>query len=224
MYQSFAVRQLTIVIALGLAGSLLATAGGCSSKDPGQKRSSKAVGGLQATKLELANSRKQVDETIAALNTLETAQGDLRPAFDKYKEEVKDLENAAKSARERAADMRARSAEYQKKWAEEMSKVTNPDLKAAAAARADKVRSRYATIQSQAQDVRAAYEPFMRDLKDVQTYLSNDLTPAAITAAKPVFDKAKASGRNLQQKADVLSAEMESVSAEMSPGVPPAKH
>jgi chromosome segregation ATPase len=220
-YQAFAVPGLAVVITL--SGALLATSGGCGGGDAGRDRSGKAVSGLQDTRKELDNTRKQIDETNAALNSLQTAQGDLRPAFDKYKKEVNELDKAAKSAAARAADMRERSKEYQTKWQEEMSKVTNPDLKAAAAQRAARVRDRYSTIQGMAQEARAAYDPFMRDLRDVQTYLSNDLTPAAIQTANPVFEKAKASGRALQQKTDTLAAELDSVAAEMSPGVPPKK-
>lgn len=54
-------------------------------------------------------------------------------------------------------------------------------------------------IQAKAQDTRGAYETFIRDLKDLETYLSNDLTPAAAKAAGPVFEKVKASGQVLKQ-------------------------
>jgi hypothetical protein len=119
--------------------------------------------------------------------------------------------------RARWEDMQARSKEYQAKWQAEMSHVTNPELKAAAEARAAKVRGRYDTIQAKAQDAKAAYDPFMRDLKDLQTYLSNDLTTAAVQAAAPVFEKVKASGQLLKQKMDALEQELDDVAAEMSP-------
>ena len=75
-------------------------------------------------------------------------------------------------------------------------------------------------IQAKAQDTRGAYEPFMRDLKDLGTYLSNDLTPAAIQAAGPVFEKVKASGQVLKQKLDALKREMDDIAPEISPDAP----
>ena len=75
-------------------------------------------------------------------------------------------------------------------------------------------------IQAKAQDTRGAYEPFMRDLKDLGTYLSNDLTHAAIQAAGPVFEKVKASGQVLKQKLDALKREMDDIAAEISPDAP----
>jgi len=112
--------------------------------------------------------------------------------------------------------MRTRSAEYQTKWQEEMSKVSNPDLKAAAQARAAKVRGNYEMISAKASDTSAAYQPFMADLKDLQTYLSNDLTPAAVQAASPVFQKVNASGQVLKQKLTALRQELANVASDMS--------
>lgn len=86
--------------------------------------------------------------------------------------------------------------------------IRQPERKAAARARAAKVRGRYDLIQAKAQDTRGAYEPFIRDLNDLGTYLSNDLTPAAIQAAGPVFEKVKASGQVLKQTLDDIAAEI----------------
>lgn len=199
--------------------AVLFTVIGCAS-DAGRERSTKAVGGLKATRDELAQGRKQIDEVLASLDALQQAQGDLQPAYNKYKDEVKQTEDKAKEIRARAADMRARADEYQRKWQEEMGKVTNPDLKAAANLRSARIRERYSAIASAADEVRAAYQPFIRDLKDVQTYLSNDLTPAGLSGARPVFDKARSAGQKLQAKADTLAAEMNDVAADLSPTAP----
>ena len=210
-------HERSVLFAMALAIAAAALAAGCSSKDQGRERSGKAVGTLKETREELANTQKQIDEVLAAASAVQSGQGDLKSAYDKYKKEVAGTEEAAADVRKRAEDMRARSQEYQAKWQEEMSKVSNPDLKAAAQARAAKVRGRYEMITAKAQDSKAAYEPFIRDLKDLQTYLSNDLTPAAVQAASPVFDKVKASGQVLKQKLDALQKELDDVAAEMSP-------
>ena len=208
-------RSVLFAMALTLLAAAL-VAGGCA-KDEGRERSGKAVGTLKETRAELATTSKQVDEVLAAASGVQTAQGDLKPAYEKYKKEVAETEEAAADVRKRAQDMRGRSQEYQAKWQEEMSKVTNPDLKAAAQARAAKVRGRYEMISAKTQDAKAAYDPFIRDLKDLQTYLSNDLTPAAVQAAAPVFQRVQASGQSLNQKLDALSHELDAVAAEMSP-------
>jgi chromosome segregation ATPase len=210
-------RSLRIsVLALAFA-ACFGPAGGCAS-DPGRTRSAGAVEGLQETRTELAATRKQVDEAIAAAAAVQSAQGDLKPAYEKYRKEVAETESRAQNVRKRAADMQERGKEYREKWRSEMSKVDSPELKAAADARAAKLEQRYAGITAKAQAVRTAYEPFMKGLKDLQTYLSNDLTPAAVQAGRPAFDKVRTNGNTLNQKLDALAKELDEVAATMSPG------
>lgn len=204
------------ILALSL-GACFATAGGCAS-DPGRERSAGAVGGLQQTRSELAAARKQVDQVVAAAAAVQSAQGNLAPAYDTYKKEVAETESKAQDVRKRSVDMQARGQEYRAKWRAEMSKVDNPDLKAAADARAAKVEQKYATITAKAQEVRTAYEPFIKDIKDLQTYLSNDLTPAGVQGARPAFDKVRTEGNALNQKLDALQKELDDVAATMAPG------
>jgi hypothetical protein len=211
------------MFAAGIATVLFAAAmvGGCGSSNPGAERSAKAVAGLRETRDELVASRAQIDKTQAALDRLQTAPGDRRLEFDAYKEQVKATEGQAKSIAERTADMQSRGAEYQQKWAADASQLSDPSLKATVQQRAAKVRGRYVIIGAKGQAARAAYQPYIRDLQDVQTFLSGDLSPAAVQAAGPVFQKARSDGQVLKQKLDDLSAELDTVATELSSGAPP---
>jgi len=200
-------------LALAVAAALM---GATCAKDDSRERLGKAISSLEETRDELADASKQVDAVLAAASGVQSSQGNLQAAYNRYKKEVKKTEEAAEDSRTRAHDMRARSAEYQGKWQAEMSKVTNPDLKAAAGARAAKVRGRYEMISAKAQAAQAAYAPFITDLKDLQRYLSVDLTPTAVREASTVFDKVNASGRVLKQKLAALQQELDDVAGEMS--------
>ena len=112
--------------------------------------------------------------------------------------------------------MRARASEYQTKWRQEVSNIDDPALRAAANSRAEKVRERYDGITAKANEARAAYEPFIKQLKGVQTYLSNDLTPAGVQSAGDVFDRATANGKTVGEKIDAVIAELDSVAANFS--------
>ena len=67
--------------------------------------------------------------------------------------------------------------------------------------------------------VSEAYQPFMRDLKELQTYLVNDSTPAAVSAASGFFQKTTASGQTLTTRLDALVAEVNSLAAELAPKI-----
>jgi chromosome segregation ATPase len=192
---------------------------GCSSdkKTEGEQRSAAAVGGLKETRAELVAGKTQIDKTVASMNAMRDNTGSLPAEFATFNEDMKKMDGQAQKIRARAADMRERANLYQTKWRDEMGKVEDPTLRAAATARANKVRERYDTITEKATEVRNAYQPFMTQMRSVQTYLSNDLTPAAVQGGATVFDKAAADGKTVTAKIDALVAELDDVASTLSP-------
>ena len=57
----------------------------------------------------------------------------------------------------------------------------------------------------------------MSDLKDLQNYLSNDLTIAGVDAAKGQFAKTRADGVDVQKSMDGLVAELNTIAAALMP-------
>ena len=208
-------------IASALMAGWALFAGGCSSD--AKPQSAKAASSIADVRKELTAGRKQVETTVAALNGVQSAQGDLRPAVGNLNKQIAATEKMSADMAKRAAGMRAKSAEYQKKWREERAGIDNPDLKAAADARAEKIKNRYATITEHAHAAREAYQPFLSNIKEVQTYLTNDMTRAAVDAAKPAFDKSNAQAQELLKKIDVVIADLDDVAGSMSPVAPAAK-
>src|SRR5688500_5185169 len=202
---------------------------GCASDDEpkqtaGEQRANAAVSGLKETRGELASAKGQIEKTTTTMNAVRDGQGSLQADFAAFNSEVAKTEARANQARERAQDMRARSGQYQSKWRAEMAKVDDPALRAAATERANKVRERFEAITTKSNEVRDAYQPYMKQLKSLQTYLSNDLTAAGVQGATPVFDKAAADSKVVTAKIDALIAELDSVASTMgpAPGAPAA--
>src|SRR5688572_2916657 len=206
-----------------LSVAALSFLAGCAFDDEpkqtaGEQRASSAVAGLKETKGELTSAKGQIEKTTGAMNAIRDGQGSLQTEFATFNSEVAKTEARAKQARERAQDMRARSGQYQSKWRAEMAKVDDPALRAAATDRANKVRERFEAITTKANEVRDAYDPYMKQLKSIQTYLSNDLTTAGVQSATPVFDKAAADSKVVTEKIDALIAELDAVASSMGPG------
>jgi len=214
---------LSVVAIVSAFVSVLGCASDSGEKTAGKQRAGAAVSGLKETRAELMSGKAQIDKTVAAMNALRDGQGQLPTEFATFNAELKKTEAQAAKTRARAADMRARSSEYQSKWRQEVGKIDDPALRAAANARAEKVRERYDGIAAKAGEARAAYEPFMKQLKNVQTYLSNDLTPAGVQSAGDVFDRATADGKTVGEKIDAVIAELDDVASNLSGAAPSAK-
>jgi len=63
----------------------------------------------------------------------------------------------------------------------------------------------------------------MCSLKDLEKFLSNDLTVAGVDAAKGLFAKTRADGAEVQKSMDALIAELNTVSATITPAKAAAK-
>jgi hypothetical protein len=123
---------------------------------------------------------------------------------------------AGDKARARAQTMRQNGQAYVARWEKEMDSVTNPELRAGAAARRQKVKANYDEIVATGRTVRDAYTPFLKDLQDIQRALASDLTPAGVAAASGAMDKTKVDGATLNERLDVLIAKLDDVSQGMN--------
>jgi len=205
--------SLSVVLVVSALIGALGCSSGKDKKTGGEQRAGAAAGGLKETRNELSTARAQIDKTLFSMNRLRDGQGQLQTEFTEFNAELKKTDEQAAKVRARAADMRTRATEYQTKWRQEVANIDDPALRAAANTRADKIRERYDAITAKANEVRTAYEPFIKQLKGVQTYLSNDLTPAGVQGAGDVFDRATANGKTVGEKIDAVIAELDSVAA-----------
>ncbi|HVT89171.1 MAG TPA: DUF2959 family protein [Tepidisphaeraceae bacterium] len=202
----------SILLVLGMIFSMLSI--GCAS----QGGASKAVSSIVDTRIEVVKAQNRLNETLAALDNLQKAGGtELPSAYDKFKSAMDDTREQKKRAEERAVSMRENSAEYQKKWEEEVTVLNNPDLKTSAEQRVANVREGYADIRETATDCRQQYAVLDSDLMDINRYFSNDLNAASLEKAKPVIATALQHGQSLHARLNDLVIQMNRLSAEMNP-------
>jgi chromosome segregation ATPase len=193
--------------------------GGCSSN--GQQRSQTAVEGLQDTRNQIVQGHAQVDKVLAAMNAMQTTN-DLKSAFSNFSDEVDNTDSQAQDIKASVQNMKDNSAEYIQKWQEEMSTITDPNLKSVADARRTAVQNQFSNIEARYATARDSYKVFHNDLTSLRTYLSNDLTPAGVTATKSMFDKANADGATLHTVANDLTSTIDQVTNALPGGAPPA--
>lgn len=206
--------SLPATAALTLAVALFT--GACATS--GYKQADKTGAGIAEFREEITNGKVAVDTTIASLGAVAaSANTDPRAAFETFSDDLGDLESTANKIRSRAQSMKEQGAAYFKKWEAELATMTNPEIRALAEQRKAKLQGAFDNIRTHSEPLKAAFDPWLSDLKDLQKYLANDLTVTGVDAAKGLFSKAGAGGREVQKHMDALVAELNTVAAALTP-------
>jgi len=211
------------IVRRGIAGGGLAVVvllAGCASWGGGQAREvTRTVTSMERTRAELARAQVQVDDVLAAMNQLPAVPlENLRAAFKTYTHQVSQTVNQADAARRRADAMRDRWRDYIETWEQEIDRLSSPELQARAAERRQAVRENYGRLRDVARALDDAYQPFLRQLQDIQRSLSLDLTPEGVRAAQSAFELAGKSGAEVRARVTDFIAEIDRVMAVSPPG------
>ena len=205
---------LTLTASATGAACLLA---GCSTT-AGYKQADKTGAGIAEYRDEVVLVKKAVDQTLKSIDQIElTANTDPRKAFEKFSKDLAALDAAAAKAAQRGQEMKASGDAYFMNWEEQLAQVKNPEIKKLAEERKAKLWDAFNNIKNVAEPLKAQFDPWLSDVKDLQKYLSNDLTIAGVDAAKSQFAKTQADGQAVEKSMDALVAELNSIAAAVTP-------
>ncbi len=208
------INTLKLTFLTTVAGFALLT--GCATS--GYKHADKTGEGIAEFRDEVVNVKKAVDGAMSNLSqTAADAATDPRKAFEKFSKSVDQVENARAKAGKRAADVKAAGASYFKQWEKQLADIQNPEIRKVAAERKGKLNEQFGKVVPLLEQAKADFDPFLSDLKDLRTFLSNDLTVTGLDAAKGIVKKTRATGTKLQGSIDDLITEMNSIAATLTP-------
>lgn len=184
------IRKNMLVLLTTLVLGTFAFMSGCATT--GMDRSVKASNSIQDVDKEIRKLIVQIDATNLSLDTLvNSATPDLKKNFDVYSDNVNKLEIQGKLEMKRMDEMKLRSKEYFAEWEKQGNTYTNSEIRELSEERRNELAAIYAQVPESAIGVRGAYFDYLKDLKEIQMYLSNDLTPKGIETITPVVDKTK---------------------------------
>jgi hypothetical protein len=204
-----------VLVALSAGAACLLTGCGTTS---GYKQADKTGAGIAEFRDEIVKGKNAIDATMTALGSVATtANANPRKAFEQYSKDVANLESTAAKIRKRAEAMREQGQAYFKQWEQQLAEVNNPEIRALAQQRKAKLQASFDSIKQYSEPLKAQFDPWMSDLKDLQKYLSQDLTIGGVDAAKPLFTKTTEEGLEVQKSMDALVAELNTVAATITP-------
>jgi len=201
------------------AAALAAALSGCGTTS-GYQQADKTGAGIAELRDEVINVKKAVDAALKSLDQIAvSATTDPRKAYEQFSKAVANVEKAEQRAKDRAETMRSQGDEYFKNWEKQLSEVHSPEVRRLAEERKVKLRATFDGIKTAAQDTKDSFPIFLADLKDLRTFLSNDLTVAGVDSARNVIAKSKKDGGKTQGSLDGLIAELNSVAAALTPAM-----
>lgn len=205
-----------VMITLVAAGSALLLSG-CGTT-ANYKQADKTGAGIATFRDEIVKGKTAIDAVMKSLSDIAgTANTDPRPAFEKYSKDVANLESAAEKIKSRAQSMKEQGQTYFKQWEAELAQVSNPDIRALAETRKAKLQQTFDSLRQYTEPLKAQFDPWMSNLKDLQKYLGNDLTIAGVEAAKDLFTKTQAEGLEVQKSMDGVVTELNTIAATITP-------
>jgi hypothetical protein len=142
-----------------------------------------AAAKLLEVKAQLTALQANVNATTAALNKMSKAarnEGDLAAAHKEFMAHYQALDAQMNAIRQMGTAARTGSDEYFKSWQAAVATIQNKDIRESAVERLNTAKERYARVLSMADEGRQKVQPFLTDMKDINTLLSIDMTPDAV--------------------------------------------
>lgn len=210
-------RKLSLACGILLLLGTAAFQGGCATT--GLVRSERTSNSMQDEDKEIRKLIVQVNETGSSLDALMVAgPKDLKKSFDTYTDNVKRLDNEGQRTLKRMDQMKAHSKDYFAEWEKQGDSYSNPEIRALSDERRVKLAESYARIPEAGIGIKGVYHAYLTDLKEIQLYLSNDLTPKGLEAIAPVVNKTIVDRESLKASLVPLLAALDAVQADMYGG------
>ncbi|MFA7404424.1 MAG: DUF2959 family protein [Pelobacteraceae bacterium] len=187
---------------------------GCAST--GMDRSVKTSNSIRDVDSEIRKMTVQIDVTAASLDFLvRSEKSDLKKSFDSYSDNLAKLDKEGKKVLKRLDEMKSHSKEYFAEWEKQGDAFTNSEIRELSEQRRSRLAEVYAQVPAAGAGIKGSYHAYLTDLKEIQMYLSNDLTPKGIEGITPVANKSvqnldalKASLKPVLSALDEIKAEL----------------
>lgn len=207
----FQIKSATLALLILIAGIISS----CSST--GIERSEKATTTMEAMDNYIKLVVVQLDATGASLDELmRPGQQDVIKTFDLYSSNVKKLEVMEKDFAKHAESMKTRGNEYFEEWQKEGKQYKNYRIQQLSDQRRNDLLEYYKRIAENSVGLNNAFKVYVSNVKEIQFYLSNDLTTKGIVAITALSQRVVSDGDNLKMSIKNVQTAIDKVRSEMA--------
>jgi outer membrane murein-binding lipoprotein Lpp len=217
------ITSLPTLVGIATCAITLLLSAGCASS--GNEKGNKTAASIQAAANNIAALPGEIGKTLASLSYLvNQPAADLRPQYKAFVFNLAVVEDAGREVEDARMDLGQQGKAYFAEWDAQLAKIKNEDIKARSQSRKNEVAQQLQAIKKSYAEAEVVYRPFLSGLKDVQKYLSVDLTPDGVAAIKGTLNKALTDVGPLNASLAKLANDFKALGVAMSSAGPmPAK-
>ena len=166
---------------------------------------------LLQIKGEIAQTKAQVDMTMAKLEVLAASTGDLDKPSEDAVAAIESLGTSATVLKNRADDMRERGASYFEAWEKQLAATSTPAVQALILKRKDDLSKRYTDVLTSMQQTRAAYDTFWNDLQATVKAIDEGLNADKVKLFAPTLARLKEEATTFKDRIGTVSTKLDQV-------------
>ena len=184
---------------------------------PVQTRAEKATTSIQAVENDMKTMTSQINSTNSSLNQVILSKGTpaARGAFDTFSANVSQMESAAAAFIKDSDQMTARGTDYFQEWSKSGNTYTNPQIQQLSEMRRTELTNTFRQMSDSSSAVKGQVNSYLSQIKQIRTYLSNDVSRAGIDAISPVAQKAINDGQQIISQVQPILTAAEQARAEI---------
>jgi small-conductance mechanosensitive channel len=211
-------RVYSIVLCLLLLPAVLSSFG-CAKKT-GIDMAEKVTTSMQTVQNDYQLTAAQIDATNGSLNNLINAAQtpDMKSSFETFSTNVEKMNTMGKDLNKHTDQMLAQGNDYFLEWHQEGDVYTNPNIQKLSEQRRVHLRQTFNKIPAASAGVQGSLNNYIARLNQIETYLSNDLTPKGVSAISSIAQTTMQDGNNLKESFKPVQTAINEARTEMMPG------
>lgn len=179
-------------------------------------RAERTTRSMETVERDINRISVQLKATEASLdNLLSTNETEMMAAFEAYQENVDKIIRLKQNLRHHSDQMRKAGNTYFTEWQIEGETYANPELREVSTKRRQILNERFNGIAENSGKISRELDAYVNHIKEVENYLSKDLTPVALKAVTPAAKNIEVNGKLLKQSINEMQLALSTTKPEM---------
>ncbi len=188
----------------------------CACQVTGVDQSVAASATMEEIQTQLSKAPDSIGAVVETMIKLREGRGNMQKHFTAYSKAVNAMHSHAALVRTLRRDFQKQRTAFTKDWGTRLENIKDADLRKQAADRRDKALAAFKKLSDEADVVKAKFDPWMDNVKDIRHYLENELHPSGVRSVAEQIKKAEASATEIKAELATLNKNLTEVIDKMS--------